>query len=193
MINIHFDSKNLEYAEFMHYSKRFKTTICGIGRIWETCEDSFQLKAFYEGQIENGVPHGFGRKIQDDGTISVGYFINGQLQGKAIIIQNDSLLFEGIILVNHKLHTQKITSFAENYKFKEHELDIINSNSQQNLQIKSKRREIPTKEQKIWFDDTENDLNCKKCIGIGCVGRRQSVAFDYSIENNQKDQNCIIY
>ena len=89
----------------MHYSNRFKTTICGIGRIYETYEDSFRLKSFYEGQIENGVPHGFGRKIQNDGAICVGYFINGHPQGKSIMIQNDCLVFEGIILVDHKLHT----------------------------------------------------------------------------------------
>ena len=40
---------------------KFRQELNGIGRIYKTYAKSNSLYSFYEGEIANGVPHGFGR------------------------------------------------------------------------------------------------------------------------------------
>jgi len=50
-----------------HSATRYRSTLFGMGRIYKSCLKSNSIHTFYEGQIQNGVPHGFGRLISHNG------------------------------------------------------------------------------------------------------------------------------
>ena len=53
--------------EFSHSATKFRASLNGIGRIYRTYVKSKILHNFYEGEVQNGAPHGFGRQITASG------------------------------------------------------------------------------------------------------------------------------
>ena len=61
----------------------------------------FPYCAYYEGEWKNGLPHGFGRVIYDDGSLYEGCFTSGTADCKqALFIKNEGTFFRGSIRNN---------------------------------------------------------------------------------------------
>ena len=61
----------------------------------------FQYAAYYDGEWENGLPHGFGRLIYDDGSIYEGCFFYGTAECRdALFVKNNGSFYKGAIKSN---------------------------------------------------------------------------------------------
>ena len=61
----------------------------------------FNYSAYYEGEWKNGLPHGFGRVIYDDGSLYEGCFNRGIAHcNQALFIRKDSSFYRGQIRQN---------------------------------------------------------------------------------------------
>jgi len=59
-----------------------KSALNGIGRIYQISTD---VNTFYEGEIKDGEPHGFGRLLNNDSMeCYTGFFKNGESYGFSI-------------------------------------------------------------------------------------------------------------
>ena len=65
-------------------------------RGWKETESSNPPDCIYEGEIENGLPHGIGTYTKTDGATYVGHFKNGLRHGKGKFSYPDGSIYEGV-------------------------------------------------------------------------------------------------
>lgn len=63
----------------------------------------------YEGDVRNDLPHGYGRKIYNNGELMEGYFYEGKASGQGMHIDSDGFMREGVF-VDDQLVSGKVTS-----------------------------------------------------------------------------------
>jgi len=67
----------------------------------------------YSGDLLNGIRHGFGKVIWDDGNVYEGDFVNDKFWGKGKLIHTDGHLYEGDF-VNDSFHGKGKLTYANN-------------------------------------------------------------------------------
>ena len=61
----------------------------------------FEFAAYYEGEWKNGLPHGYGRIIYDDGSLYEGCFKQGTAECRnGLYIKEDGSYYKGEIYMN---------------------------------------------------------------------------------------------